>query len=144
MLADLAVDRESNPNFAAQDRWNPDEEEEDDGGELNIIDKSASISGNGSLFPSSFRCHATLCRAFQLESLAACCPTGVDVACSVYCIPFWPPPVVSCACWRGGFGRRVGYASSPVLFMRFFSFFFIFGLNNRFAPLAVTNTAWHR
>jgi hypothetical protein len=57
MLADLAVDRASNPNFSAQDRWNPDEEEqeeEDDGGELNIIDKSASISGIV-FFPSSFR-----------------------------------------------------------------------------------------
>lgn len=45
MLADLAVDRASDPNFAARDRWNPDEEEEeeDDGGELNIIDRSASI-----------------------------------------------------------------------------------------------------
>jgi hypothetical protein len=41
MLADLAVDRASDPNFAARDRWNPDEEEEeDDGGELNIIDRS--------------------------------------------------------------------------------------------------------
>jgi GPN-loop GTPase len=58
MLADLAVDRASNPNFAAQDRWNPDEEEqeeEDDGGELNIIDKSASISGNKYIFRLSFR-----------------------------------------------------------------------------------------
>lgn len=59
MLADLAVDRANNPNLAAQDRWNPEEEEqgddeEDDGGELNIIDKSASISpsGNSVLFPS--------------------------------------------------------------------------------------------
>jgi hypothetical protein len=45
MLADLAVDRASDPNFAARDRWNPDEEEmeEDDGGELNIIDRSAYI-----------------------------------------------------------------------------------------------------
>lgn len=48
MLSDLAVDRASNPNFVAQDRWNPDEEgqeEEDDGGELNIIDRSASMLG---------------------------------------------------------------------------------------------------
>jgi hypothetical protein len=45
MLADLAVDRASDPNFAARDSWNPDEEEEeeDDGGELNIIDRSAFI-----------------------------------------------------------------------------------------------------
>jgi hypothetical protein len=44
MLADLAVDHASDPNFAARDRWNPDEEEEeDDGGELNIIDRSTSI-----------------------------------------------------------------------------------------------------
>ena len=56
MMADLAVDRASDPNFAARDRWNPDEEEdeEDDGGELNIIDKSASISGY-STFPVAFR-----------------------------------------------------------------------------------------
>jgi translation initiation factor IF-2 len=56
MLADLAVDRTSDPNFAAQDRWNPEEEEdeEDDGGELNIIDRSASISGDSAL-PSAFR-----------------------------------------------------------------------------------------
>ncbi|KAI9461537.1 XPA-binding protein 1 [Russula earlei] len=43
MLADLNVDRARDPNFAAQDRWNPDgeeQEEEDDGGELNIIDRS--------------------------------------------------------------------------------------------------------
>jgi hypothetical protein len=45
MLADLTVDRASNPKFTAQDRWNPDEEEgeEEDGGELNIIDRSTSI-----------------------------------------------------------------------------------------------------
>jgi hypothetical protein len=55
MLADLAVDRASDPNFAARDGWNPEEEEEeDDGGELNIIDKSASITGY-STFPSAFR-----------------------------------------------------------------------------------------
>jgi len=43
MLADLAVNRARDPNFAAQDQWNPGEEEqeeEDDGGELNIIDRS--------------------------------------------------------------------------------------------------------
>ncbi|KAH9054874.1 XPA-binding protein 1 [Lactarius vividus] len=42
MLADLAVDRARNPRSALQDRWNPQEEdeEEDDGGELNIIDRS--------------------------------------------------------------------------------------------------------
>ena len=57
MLADLAVDRASDPNFAARDRWNPDEEEEeeDDGGELNIIDKSASIISGHSTFPFPFR-----------------------------------------------------------------------------------------
>jgi len=84
MLADLAVDRASNPNFSAQDRWNPDEEEqeeEDDGGELNIIDKSASISGNSTF--SVFIPSVMACRAFQRKSLVAC-PTGVDVACSVY------------------------------------------------------------
>ena len=57
MLADLAVDRAGDPNFAARDRWNPDEEEEeeDDGGELNIIDKSASIILRHCAFPFAFR-----------------------------------------------------------------------------------------
>jgi hypothetical protein len=57
MLADLAVDRARDPNFAAQDQWNPgeEEEEEDDGGELNIIDRSASIHLGHCAFPSTFR-----------------------------------------------------------------------------------------
>jgi GPN-loop GTPase len=57
MLADLAVDRASDPNFAARDRWNPgeEEEEEDDGGEQNIIDRSASIISGHSAFPFAFR-----------------------------------------------------------------------------------------
>ena len=70
MLADLAVDRASNPDFSAQDRWNPDEEEqeeEDDGGELNIIDKSASISGNNAF--SVFIPSVMTCRASQRKSL---------------------------------------------------------------------------
>jgi hypothetical protein len=79
MLADLAVDRASDPNFAARDSWNPDEEEEeDDGGELNIIDRSAFIV----LFRLRSVCHATAC--VPKESPAARCTTGVDVACSVY------------------------------------------------------------
>jgi hypothetical protein len=54
MLADLAVDRAGDPNFAARDSWNPnEEEEEDDGGELDIIDRSAFISGLCA-FPSAF------------------------------------------------------------------------------------------
>lgn len=64
LLADLAVDRASNPKFAAQDRWNPDEEEEDDGGELNIIDRSASIICSVLLFCLHFLCHATQSRVF--------------------------------------------------------------------------------
>ncbi|KAI0294113.1 XPA-binding protein 1 [Multifurca ochricompacta] len=46
MLADLAVDR-ANHTFTARDRWNPNEEEEDedDGGESNIIDRSAPWPG---------------------------------------------------------------------------------------------------
>jgi hypothetical protein len=57
MLADLAVDRASDPNFAARDRWNPDEEDEDedDGGEQTIIDRSASIISGHSAFPFAFR-----------------------------------------------------------------------------------------
>ncbi len=55
MLADLAVDRSRNPKMAAQDRWNPDEVdeevEEDDGGELNIIDRSAFHTLSSFLFP---------------------------------------------------------------------------------------------
>lgn len=76
MLADLAVDRASDPSFAAQDRWNPDEEEmeEDDGGELNIIDRSASIIV---LFRLRSACHATA--GIPKECLARC-TTGVDVA----------------------------------------------------------------
>ena len=34
MLADLAVDRATNPNFSAQDRWNPNEEEQEDNAKL--------------------------------------------------------------------------------------------------------------
>jgi hypothetical protein len=85
MLADLAVDRASDPNFAARDRWNPEEEEEeeDDGGELNIIDRSASIILGHSAFPFAFRLsrHSGYSEGI---CLAARCMTGVDVACSVY------------------------------------------------------------
>ena len=133
MLADLAVDRASNPNFAAQDRWNPDEEEEDDGGELNIIDKSASISGNGSLFPSSFRlsCHAmpSIPAGITGSMLSDRCRRGLF---GIYSIPFpllASSGVLCVLAWRlrtAEGGRRVGYASSPVLFMRFFFFIFVF------------------
>ena len=41
LMSDLAVDRKANPRGAALDRWDPNaEEDEDDGGDLNIIDKS--------------------------------------------------------------------------------------------------------
>ena len=88
MLADLAVNRTNNPNFAAQDRWNPDEEEQgdedDDGGELNIIDKSASISPSREIafFFRLLSCHAMPNHSSGI-SLAACRLTGVDVACLV-------------------------------------------------------------
>jgi hypothetical protein len=84
MLADLAVDRASDPNFAARDRWNPDEEEEeeDDGGELNIIDRSASIISGHSAFPFAFRLSRH--SGYSEGCLAARCTTGVDVAYSVY------------------------------------------------------------
>lgn len=85
MLADLAVDHASDPNFAARDRWNPDEEEdeEDDGGELNIIDRSASIiSGQVHFFRFRSVCHAKA--GIPTECLVARCTTGVDAACSLY------------------------------------------------------------
>ncbi|TFY55618.1 hypothetical protein EVG20_g9254, partial [Dentipellis fragilis] len=42
LMKDLAVDRERNPAAAAQDHWDPEEEneEEEDGGDINIIDRS--------------------------------------------------------------------------------------------------------
>jgi hypothetical protein len=45
LMKDLAVDRQD-PDFAAQDRWDPDaedEEDEDDGGEETIIDRCTFI-----------------------------------------------------------------------------------------------------
>ena len=104
MLADLAVDRANNPSSAAQDRWNPDEEEqgeeEEDGGELNIIDKSAShlpISGNCcsfSVLRSVLSCHAMPNNSSGILLAACRLLTGVDVACAVYDIPFWHPWVM--------------------------------------------------
>jgi len=38
VLKDLAIDREKNPAGALADRWDPDEEDEDDG-DINIIDR---------------------------------------------------------------------------------------------------------
>jgi hypothetical protein len=38
MMKDLEVDRKD-PNFRAQDQWDPEEEDEDDGGEATIIDR---------------------------------------------------------------------------------------------------------
>lgn len=40
VLSDLAIDRERNPAAAALDRWDPEEEGEDDDGDINIIDRS--------------------------------------------------------------------------------------------------------
>ncbi|KAI0052812.1 XPA-binding protein 1 [Auriscalpium vulgare] len=42
VMKDLTVDRERNPGAALADRWDPEEEveEEEDGGELNLIDRS--------------------------------------------------------------------------------------------------------
>ena len=95
MMADLTVDRANNPNFAAQDRWNPDEEEqeedEDDGGDLNIIDKSASISPSRETVFFFSRSFVPPCHAMPNNSsgilLAACRLTGVDVACLVLRYP---------------------------------------------------------
>ena len=45
LMKDLAVDREKNPEAAAQDRWEAEEEEEgDDDDEENIVDRSTYIS----------------------------------------------------------------------------------------------------
>lgn len=38
VLQDLAIDREKNPAGALADRWDPDEEDDDDG-DINIIDR---------------------------------------------------------------------------------------------------------
>ena len=38
VLKDLAIDREKNPAGALADRWDPDEEDDDDG-DINIIDR---------------------------------------------------------------------------------------------------------
>ena len=42
LLNDLSIDRAKNPSFAAQDRWDPEEDEgdEDEDGDFNIIDRS--------------------------------------------------------------------------------------------------------
>lgn len=38
-MKDLAIDREKNPEGALADRWDPEEEEYDDGDDLDIIDR---------------------------------------------------------------------------------------------------------
>jgi len=46
VIKDLAIDREKNPAGALADRWDPDDEEEDadDEGDINIIDRCKIIS----------------------------------------------------------------------------------------------------
>jgi hypothetical protein len=83
MLADLAVDRASNPRLSAQDRWNADEEEgeEDDGGELNIIDRSPSIISfiiRHRAFPLAFLMSRHSSRI--LKEFPAACVIRVEVA----------------------------------------------------------------
>ncbi|KAH9062565.1 XPA-binding protein 1 [Lactarius deliciosus] len=86
MLADLAVDRTRNPKSALQDRWNPqdeEDEEEDDGGELNIIDRSAFhtlISLGKASFSVCIPHHAMPQHSLPEGSPAACYMTRVDVA----------------------------------------------------------------
>jgi hypothetical protein len=86
MLADLAVDRAHNPRLSAQDRWNADEEEgeeEDDGGELNIIDRSTSIISFINwhrAFPPAFLMSRHSLSRILKEFPAACCVIGVEVA----------------------------------------------------------------
>jgi hypothetical protein len=43
LMKDLSVDRQD-PAFRAQDEWDPDEEDEDDGGEATIIDRCESFA----------------------------------------------------------------------------------------------------
>lgn len=90
MLADLAVDHASDPNFAARDRWNPDEEEdeEDDGGELNIIDRSASIISGQCFFPVPFPSVMPK-QAFQRDAWRHV--VRQESTWLVPCIPFWLP-----------------------------------------------------
>ncbi|KAJ7035571.1 XPA-binding protein 1 [Mycena alexandri] len=40
LMKDLAVDREANPAAFAQDQWDEDDNEDEDGGEIDIIDRS--------------------------------------------------------------------------------------------------------
>ena len=43
LMKDVALDRSENPDFATDDVWNP-EDEDDDGGDLDIIDKSEPLT----------------------------------------------------------------------------------------------------
>ncbi|KAJ6485705.1 XPA-binding protein 1 [Mycena sanguinolenta] len=40
LMADLAVDRERNPEAFSHDRWDENDNEDDDGGEIDIVDRS--------------------------------------------------------------------------------------------------------
>ncbi|KAI0315676.1 hypothetical protein OF83DRAFT_1130794 [Amylostereum chailletii] len=40
LMEDLEVDRKRFPDAASRDRWDPEEEDEEDGGDINIIDRS--------------------------------------------------------------------------------------------------------
>ncbi|OCH89510.1 XPA-binding protein 1 [Obba rivulosa] len=40
LMKDLEIDRAQNPEAAAQDRWDPEQEEDDEDAEVNIIDRS--------------------------------------------------------------------------------------------------------
>lgn len=40
LMADLAVDRAQNPDAALMDRWDPNEENEDDDTDVDIVDRS--------------------------------------------------------------------------------------------------------
>lgn len=137
MLADLSVDRASDPNFAARDRWNPDEEEEeeDDGGELNIIDRSTSIISRHSAFPFAFR----LSRHNGYSEgicLAARCMTGVDVACSVYPLLASLADLIMChACLEAMDGVKRECLTS--LLNCDFLFLFLFLIYYKIVPSAV-------
>lgn len=44
LMKDLAVDREANPAAFARDQWDEDDNEDEDGGDIDIIDRSEFVS----------------------------------------------------------------------------------------------------
>jgi hypothetical protein len=44
LMKDVAIDREQNPEAFARDRWDEDDNEDEDGGDIDIIDQSELVS----------------------------------------------------------------------------------------------------